>query len=328
MPIKPVAPRSGKGPFWYGRGTYLGVKVFRSTQATQKPLARKIIRAWEREIERDRFAQPGEETFASAVIRYINAGGEERYLMPLLDHFKEMPLKNIGQAEIDAAAFKLYPNATNATRNRYVYTPCSAVLRAGGREIRIKRPKGANGRELTGWLYPEQALALLDACYGLNAEFGIYCSMLLYTGERMSEPLKLRCVDIRPKEKFAYLPTSKNGEPRPLYLPRHLVRALKNHPRGLDRGEQRLFKFHRGGHLYALLKAAAAKAEVTLPVRQAFHIFCHTYASWMRRYGGIDTRGLVGTGRWKDRKSVHRYEHVVAGEEAKRAELLPVPKRA
>ncbi len=218
--------------------------------------------------------------------------------------------------------------ASNATRNRQVYTPCSAILRAGGREIRLRRPKGANGRELTGWLYPEQAWPLIAECYKLDREFGLYCLMLLLTGERMTEPLKLRCIDVRIKERFAYLPDSKNGEPRPLYLPKHLVKELKKHPRGLDRGEQRLFKFHRGGHVYSLLKAAAAKAEVTLPERQSFHIFCHTYATWMRRYGGIDTRGLVGTGRWKDRKSVHRYEHVVVSEEAQRAELLPVPKRA
>ncbi len=328
MPIKPISPRPGKSPYWYGRGTHLGISLFRSTQATKKAHAKKIIRNWEREIERGRFAEPGEPTFASCLLKYINAGGEDRYLNPLLEHFKETPIKNIGQDEIDDAAVKLYPNASNATRNRYVYTPCSAVLRAGGRDIRLRRPKGANGRELTGWLYPEQAWPLISECSKLDREFGLYCLMLLLTGERMSEPLQLRCIDIRLAEKFAYLPTSKNGDPRPIYLPKHLVKELKKHPRGLDRGEQRLFKFHRSGHLYALLKAAAAKAEVTLPPRQAFHIFCHTYATWMRRFGGIDTRGLVGTGRWRDRKSVHRYEHVVTSEEAQRAELLPVPKRA
>jgi hypothetical protein len=37
----------------------------------------------------------------------------------------------------------------------------------------------------------------------------------------------------------------------------------------------------------------------------------------------LDTRGLVGTGAWKDRKSAERYEHVVITEEAQRAALLP-----
>ena len=45
----------------------------------------------------------------------------------------------------------------------------------------------------------------------------------------------------------------------------------------------------------------------------------------MRRYGGADTRGLLGTGRWRDEKSARRYEHVVASEDSKRADLLPTP---
>jgi hypothetical protein len=31
-----------------------------------------------------------------------------------------------------------------------------------------------------------------------------------------------------------------------------------------------------------------------------FHTFCHTWATWMRRFGGADLQGLVATGRWRD----------------------------
>jgi hypothetical protein len=74
------------------------------------------------------------------------------------------------------------------------------------------------------------------------------------------------------------------------------------------------------------LRTAAAKAGVDLPEREAFHIFCHTYGTLMRRYGKLDLRGLVGTGRWKDIKSTLRYAHAIASEEAQRATLLPVIK--
>lgn len=43
------------------------------------------------------------------------------------------------------------------------------------------------------------------------------------------------------------------------------------------------------------------------------------------RVGGLDTRGLVGTGTWKDQKSAARYAHVVVTDEAQRAALLPTP---
>jgi integrase len=88
-----------------------------------------------------------------------------------------------------------------------------------------------------------------------------------------------------------------------------------------------VFRFRKGGHLYSLLKVAAFRAGIGLPERSAFHIFRHTYATWMRRYAGLDTRGLVGTGAWKDAKSAERYSHVVVSEEARRAEMLPVPGR-
>jgi hypothetical protein len=56
-----------------------------------------------------------------------------------------------------------------------------------------------------------------------------------------------------------------------------------------------------------------------------FHTFCHSWATWMPRYGKLDTRGLVGTGRWKSEKSAERYNHVVIIEESRRAELWPRP---
>lgn len=46
----------------------------------------------------------------------------------------------------------------------------------------------------------------------------------------------------------------------------------------------------------------------------------------MRRYGGLDTRGLVGTGAWASEKSAARYAHVVVSEEARKADRLPAIK--
>lgn len=43
----------------------------------------------------------------------------------------------------------------------------------------------------------------------------------------------------------------------------------------------------------------------------------------MRRYGGLDTFGLARTGRWVDACAADRYNHTLAGEEARRADLLP-----
>lgn len=328
MSLKLIPPREGKTPYWSVRGTYLGRYVDRSTKARKRTAARQILQKWEREIERGEFRVKGELTFADAALSYMQAGGERRFIIKLLQHFGRTPLTQIDQPAIDAAAVKLYPNASPATRNRQVYTPVSAILKRAGATDPMKRPIGADGRKLAGWLWPEQAFAIFEAAADQDLEFAIMLVMLTYCPLRLTELLDMRAAGVRLEESFAFVPDSKNGEPRAIHLPPIAIEWLARHPRGLDRHDQKLFRFHKGGHLYELLKVAAFRASVVLPERQAFHIFSHTYGTWMRRYGGLDDIGLVATGRWKDAKSVHRYAHAVVSEEARQSERLPVPKRA
>jgi integrase len=326
MPIKLIPPRKGKTPYWYGKGSYLGVAVDRSTKAVRKSVAAKVVAKWEREIEGDTFAIKGEPTFLSAAVSYANAGGDRRRgIARLTAHFGERPLREITQDAIDAAAHELYPNASPATRNREVYTPVSAILKHAGVRSELRRPKGARGRVLVGWLWPEDAERLFVAADKQDAEFGLLCRFLCYTGLRLTEGLRRFTIDsLRLSEGFAFIPKTKNGNPRPVHLPPHIVAALANHPRGLARPGETVFRFHKGGRLYDMLRAAAAEAKVTLPEREAFHLFRHTYGTWMRRYGGLDTRGLVGTGVWDSEQSAGRYAHTVASEDAQRADRLPV----
>jgi integrase len=345
VPIKLIPPRPGKTPYYAGRGKHLGRYVDRSTKARTKPLARKVIRQWEREIERGEFSTPDEPTFASAIVGYLNNGGDPRPTGRLLEHFKDTPLPHINQAAIDACALTLFPNHSPATRNREVYTPVSAILKSAGADFKIRRPKGSRGRVITDWLWPEQAFRLFDAAAALDAEFGIFLHYLCYTGCRISEALRLSCNELRLTEAFAFHRTTKNGDPRAVFLPPVLVAQLANHPRGLERGTQRVFRFHQGGSLrYFLLAACMIACGLPKPKRVKkgkspprpkfelafvnFHTFCHTYGTWMRRYGGRDIKGLVGTGRWKSEQSAARYAHVVPGEDAKMAVLLPVTNKA
>jgi integrase len=323
MPLKLVAPRKGWSPYYRVRGTYLGVYVDRSTKISKRGQAAKVLAKWRREIESGEFAEPGQPTFASAALAYMKSGGERTYLTPIIEHFGERPLSRIGQADIDAAAEVIYPDRSPATRNRQLYTPVSAVLRHAGVALPLRRPKGSAGVKLTGWLWPEEAQALFAEARRLDCEFAVLLILLCYTGMRLGEALSLRTDDVRIEDAFAYLQETKNGKPRGIFLPPVVIAALQGHPRGLARPGERVFKFHKGGHIYSLLTASAARAGVTLPDRQAFHLFRHTYATCLRRFGGVDTKGLVATGAWKDRKSADRYEHVVVSEEARRAVLLP-----
>jgi len=340
MPIKLIDPRPGKTPYFAGRGTHLGTYVDRSTKLRDERKARRLIRQWESDIERGVFARPGEPGFGAAALAYMKAGGEERPLVKLIAHFRDRALIEIDQAAIDAAAIELFPDAPPATRNREVYTPVSSVLKHAGHDFKLRRPKGSRGIVKTDWLWPEQAGPLLTAAEALDAEFALLCRLLLYTGCRISEALRLTCNDVRTGEAFAFVRTSKNGDPRPMFLPPHLVVDLENHPRGLERGQERVFRFHQGGALRYLLNAAKLIAcGLPKPARVkhgktpaapdhalsfvTFHTFRHTYATWMRRYGGRDVKGLVGTGNWRSEQSASRYAHVVPSEDARAAALLP-----
>lgn len=337
--LKP--PRKGKSPNYTIRGTYLGVSVDETTGTPVEAKARTILNARKREIERSAAtpkvaAATKETTFAEAALAYILAGGEEQYLgtyneekgvwgKGLIPYFGETPLSEINQAAIDNAAAALYPAGSPMTRNRHVYTPISAVLKRAGVSAQIKRPKGWQGSKRTRWLTPDEAFRLFEAAYAVDYEFGIFVGTLCYTGCRLSEIINFRCNQIALAESFGYIPDTKNGEPRPLHLTPYVVAALANHPLGVDRGEQKVFRFRKNGHLYEMLAKAKAKAGVDW---MSFHTLCHTWATWMRKYGKLDTRGLVGTKRWRDEKSAARYEHVVTPEEAKKADLLPTPRKA
>lgn len=326
MPIKLIPPREGFSPYFYGRGTHLGVFVDRSTKCVRPALAKRVIKEWEDQIERGRFAAKTGPTFLSAALAYKQAGGDERFIAKLIAHFKDKPLSEIDQGEVDAAALTLFPDHSPATRNREVYTPVSAVLKQAGFDFRLKRPKGSRGRELTGWLWPEEAERIFEEGRKLDREFGALLVFLCYTGCRINEALKLKCEDLRLAEAEAFVGRTKNGDPRRVFLPPVIVAELANHPRGLDRPGERVFRYAKSGRLYALLDKAATAAKITMPDREAFHIFRHTYASWMRRFAGADTKALVGTGAWRSEQSASRYAHSVVSEDAKLAALLPVGK--
>lgn len=336
MPLTLVPPRPGRTTRWHIRGTYLGEHVNRSAKTSSRSEARAEQRRIEAEIRRGRFSAQSGPTFLDALVGYLKAGGEPRFLgtwdaetgtgTGIAGALGPLPLADVDQATIDAIAVELLPDATPATRNRQIYTPISAVLKHAGIDARLRRPRGWRGSRRVTWLTPDQAFRLVAAADARDAEFGVFLEVMLYTGLRLSEALGLTCDRVEIREAWAHVPTTKNDDPRTAHLPPAAVAALARHPRGLDRGRARVFRFTKCGRLYTFMRDAAQAAGPDLD-GVSFHVLRHTWATWMRRYGGLDTTGLVATGAWRDRTSAARYEHTVASEEARRADLLPVRPR-
>lgn len=364
--VPPHTRKDGKRiHYYYVKGTWHGRYLDDSTGTGVKKEAQEVLKLWREqhlrgELSRGKIvgeaptARKRPATFVTAAVAYIQATDKNEYIKPLLDRLGETPLANIDQIMIDTVAAELYPTAVAATRNRQVYTPISAIMKRAGFETKIKRPSGWQGKKSTSWLEPDQAFAVFAAADKIDAEFGLLCRFLLYTGMRLNEALSRHVNDLRLDRAFIYLEDSKNDNPRGCHLPPVLVRAFRSQPPRPDIGPQirdarglfangkpvedagvpyldrkpsaRLFRFHKGGALYDMLKCVFRELGLSFPRRQGgFHIFCHTYGSWMHRYGKLDTHGLTRTGRWADPDSADRYVHTGASEEAQRSDLMPTP---
>ena len=317
MPLKLHPPRPNRSKNWRIRGTYLRVSVDRSSGAPKKAIAQKKLQEIERAIERGSFTSGP--TFAGAALTYLNQGGERRFIRPLVTHFKESPLGRVDQQAVDEAAKILYPpgisetpSSHNATINRQVHTPISAILASAGVDLRLKRPKQPTGR--VRWVNPERAEELVAACSTRLRPLVVF---LLYTGCRISEATNLAWEDVELDQSYALVRTTKNGDPRGVHLPPVVVAELANLEGGRD---DKVFDYPHRAHVYPDWHEACESIGLNdfNP-----HDLCHTWATWMRRYGGRDERGLVGTGRWRNRRSVDRYVHVVVGEDALAADDLP-----
>lgn len=331
MPLKLIPPRPPKNPNWSIRGTYLGNTHFRdgrSAGTPEKRIAREVLAKHKRDIESGCFRDAAETTFSSAVKSYVNAGYGKRFLTKIVLLLGNRPISTMTQEVIDAAAVSLYPNATAATRNRQVYTPVSAVLRHAGAKTDLRRPKGARGRRRKVWLEVDQAFRLLDAAEALDARFGALCVFLLYTGARLSDGLHLTWDKVDLVRGEAYIPDTKNGEPRLAYLPPDAVTSLANLP-GPRFGN--VFGYSKTNllqstELYGLFRQACTNAGIQLEAKLAFHIFCHTYGTWMVRYCGATEDDLVATDRWKSREIASDYAHRVVQAAARKADGMPVRK--
>ena len=338
MPLKLYPPHTRKSPHWTIRGTYLGVAVERSAKTARRAVAAKLRRTIESEIEAGQYnarPEPSAPTFLSAAVAYMKAGRRAKGVARLIEHFGETPLP-IEQAAIDAAAIALKPNVTPATRNTYVYTAISAIQHyaLGDKCPKIRRPKGAKGRVVTDYLTKADAAAVIAAAELIDAELALLLRFLLYTGARLGEAVSLHWPEV--SEGIARVRETKNDDPRSIRLRADLAEELE--ARRPKEAYGRVFRWRQGGHLkHLLLRAKLAALGLPCPKRRPkgwkpppyrlawvnFHTFRHTYATWMRQYGGLDEIGLVATGNWRDPRSARRYAHAVPRDEWSKVESLP-----
>jgi integrase len=331
VPIKLVRrPRSSN---WILRGTLRGIRIEESTGVGDRRAAEEIRAKREAEILAESvYGRRATATFASAALSYMENGGSTRFLAPIIEHFGTTPLAQVDQDAIDRMARKLYPNSSDATRNRQAYTPTSAVIRHAARRnwcapIILERP--AQSAERVRWLTLEEADRLIGAC---NRHLRPLVIFLLYTGARAGEALWLdwRHVDLeRAHVTFA---KTKNGEARGVPLHGRVIAALANLPHREGEVFRRPDGFpyehpapgddvdtSAGTHIHTAFKGACKRAGI---VDFHPHDCRHTWATW--HYAANRNLGaLQRLGGWKSVRMVMRYTHVNVEEFKDTIDLLP-----
>jgi integrase len=332
MPLKLIPPGKRHGsPYWYIRGSVRGIRVDESTGVSDKKAAEEVRIKREGEVlTQSIHGDPAVRTFAAAVTSYVALGGDNSRLKPILHHFGPRHLlANIGQAEIEDCARKLYPRASAATRNRQIYTPISAVLHHAARKKWcakpvIARPKGHDS-ERVRWITYEEAERLIAAAAPHIRPLVVF---LLSTGARLSEALYLEWSDVDlTRAHVVFRPTEARGikteEARGVPLPVRAVAELANlpwdregfvfrRPAGKIRKSGRVWLPYEsregegGGQIKTAWRGMLRRAGVS---DFSPHDCRHTWATWHYR-ANRDIQALMALGGWKTPKMVFRYTHV------------------
>lgn len=323
MPLKLVR----RGETFYLRGTVAGCYVYESTRTGDRRTADALRIRREGEIlQRHAYGRAAVATFAEAALIYMQAGGEARYLGPLLAHFG--PRKRL--AEIDneaatAAAQALYPDAAPATINRQVITPISAVVTMAAMDglcppRRFRRRPENNAR--LDWLTPEEA----ERAFKVASERGRrFLAFFLGTGCRVNEGLRLQRGQLHLDTGEAWVSETKNDRPRMVRFPARTRAVLatgwlpeagavfltpKGQPYRLRDDDGQALGGQLKGEFDRIREAAA------LPFLTP-HVLRHTWATWFYAQT-LDFGGLMDLGGWQKAEMANRYRKIAPADLAER----------
>lgn len=348
MPLKIVRARKDPDGCWYVRGTVRGRRIEESTGTRDKRLANEFKARREAELLTEAIhGRSSVATFAHAAAGYLGAGGEARFMTPILRHFGTTLLAKIDQSAVDACAKALLPNAKPSTIARQIHTPISAVLQYGAsRDMcapkRLARPPQPKGK--TRWLTPDEAGRLVAAC---SPHLRPVVALMLYTGARASEALYLDWNQVNLSGRQVIYLDTKNGDSRGVPLHPAALAALANlpHRRGAvcrrPDGEPYEEKEDEGGQIKTAFMGAVRRAGLAWHRKDAKgkvitdkagkpkwktdvtpHTCRHTWASW--HYAAHrDIRQLMELGGWHDAAMVQRYTHVNVSNHAPSINALP-----
>jgi integrase len=324
MALKPSKRKDS--PYYQITGSIKGYgRVRESTGLTKLADAKIFAASLERQI-RDALKSGETRTFSDAIIAYVQHTGNRKYLNKINDIMGKTPLEEIGQDVIDRAAREAYPGYrrgkkgklrvhSKATIRRQFYVPVAYVLHHAHDlkwipYIRVKMPKVT--RPPPQWATKAWFSKLFEHS---TERLKAICIFLAGTGCRISEALNLEPRDINILRCTAMVKTTKNGDPREVYLPAFVIEAITPFLES-----SKVFPYKDRFEVNADLERTCAKAGIEY--LSTHKVGSHTFATNLAQMKGMDAKALTLTGRWKDPKSTYHYTHYLKREESEKADVL------
>ena len=229
-----------RGEIWHYRGTVAGQRLRGSCQTADRKTAQRIAaeieaRAWKGHLD----GPEATLTMAQVFTAYLDAGKPDRYLLKLVEHWKDTLVSTIRPETIRRAAKKIYPAACEATWNRQVIKPTQAAINYAAElgwcsRITVKKfpenPKEKTPATL-GWVRAFVVQAVKD---GLP-ELAALCLFMFGTAARISEACRMTWADVDLTDRRATLHLFKPTPwDRVAHLPADVVAALANIPTNRD----------------------------------------------------------------------------------------------
>lgn len=237
----------------------------------------------------------------------MQAGGEGRYLAPLIAHFRGVRVDAIQPGHVRDAARKLYPTGAASTQRRQAITPTVAVINHAHDKgwcgaIRVKFKAGKKPRrQAVDRAYIDK---LRSVCLNRKYPSRHLAALMLFlhqTGARLGEALALTPEDIQ--EDVAIAHETKNGEVREIALTREILDDLAR----LKPRHGLVFGYVNRRGVYRALQAACEEAG--LPYLGTHQPGRHSFATTLDALG-FTSAAIAEAGGWKSRGLVAQvYTH-------------------
>ena len=296
-----------RGRFWHYRGSAAGRRLRGSTKTVDRQTAERIAAEVEHKAWQRRFDGPGAGlTMAQVFTAYLDAQKPERFLLKLVEHWRDTPVDQVLPETIRQAARRIYPHAKEPTLNRQVIKPTQAAINRAAelgwcQRISVRRFHETPEKKIPATI--EWVLAFHEQAKSDDLpHLGALCMFMFGTAARVGEACRLTWQDVDLGHALAKLHLSK---PKPwsrtAHLPPDVVAALANIPSN-RKPDELVFRYAGRGSVRGPWNNVCKRAGIE---RLTPHCCRHGFATSMLHHG-FDPKTVAERGGWKDATTVLR----------------------